>query len=70
MSKAYFAAKTLQIDAGSTHHRSHHGALRHRQIALGHLGPGEGTNDRPLASPGVTGGDRARDYERSTGDGD
>lgn len=36
----------------------------------GHLGPGEGTNDRPLASPGVTGGDRARDYERSTGDGD
>ena len=34
----------------------------------GHIEPGQGRNDRGQASPGVTGGDRRRDYERSTGD--
>jgi hypothetical protein len=34
----------------------------------GHLGPGQGPNDRGLASPGVTGGDRQRDFERSKGE--
>lgn len=41
-----------------------------RATMHGHLGPGQGRNDRGLASPGITGGDRGRDFERSTGDGD
>ena len=39
-----------------------------RATLHGHLGPGQGPNDRGLASPGVTGGDRQRDYERTSGD--
>ena len=42
--------------------------LSAEQAALGeranvgeHLGPGQGRNDRGLASPGITGGDRRRD---------
>ena len=31
----------------------------------GHLGPGQGRNDHGLASPGITGGDRRRDFEPS-----
>jgi hypothetical protein len=36
----------------------------------GHLGPGQGRNDRGPASPGITGGDRRRDFDRSDGDSD
>jgi hypothetical protein len=43
-------------------------ATAERAAQQGRLGPGEGPNDRGPASPGITGGDRNRDYERSTGD--
>ena len=39
-----------------------------RATLHGHLGPGQGRNDRGLASPGITGGDRRRDYDPSSGD--
>jgi hypothetical protein len=39
-----------------------------RATLHGHLGPGQGRNDRGLASPGMTGGDRRRDFERSSRD--
>jgi hypothetical protein len=38
-----------------------------RATLHGHLGPGQGRNDRGLASPGITGGDRRRDFDRSNG---
>lgn len=41
-----------------------------RATLHGHLGPGQGRNDRGLSSPGVTGGDRRRDFERSADDSD
>jgi hypothetical protein len=39
-----------------------------RATLHGQLAPGQGRNDRGLASPGVNGGDRGRDYERSSPD--
>ena len=41
-----------------------------RATLHGHLGPGQGRNDRGPASPGITGGDRRRDYERTADDSD
>ena len=32
-----------------------------RAVTQNHLGPGQGPNDRGVPSPGITGGDRARD---------
>jgi len=39
-----------------------------RATTHGRLGPGQGRNDQGLASPGVTGGDRQRDFEPSADD--
>lgn len=39
-----------------------------RAALIGRTGPGQGANDASPPSPGVTGGDRARDFDRSTGD--
>src|SRR5918994_4242876 len=38
-------------------------AAEERARRLSHLEPGQGPNDPPMPSPGLTGGDRARDRE-------
>jgi hypothetical protein len=58
------SAETARLDAGDLPSPAERAAMHD------HLGPGQGPFDHPQPSPGITGGDRARDAERAKRDAD
>jgi hypothetical protein len=56
-SETAISAERAEIERGGTPDEH----LRARR--LGHSAPGQGPNDSPLPSPGITGGDRRRDAD-------